>query len=410
MNVIISIGHGRLHLIQSAKWIAEAGVSVKLICGWVPRCANSLWVRLASKIVGRDLTAGMAKRIVRDAAYETCTCTFAEVVDQVLRIACRRLGISTQRVASLGWSVFGWQSRGYLRDAQVFHVRSGAGQGGAIQVARKRGMRILVDHSALHPTVSERLLRDDYARWGQEIVIAPNLGVWRNVEQDCREADMIMVNADHIRDSFVEEGYDPQKVRVVYLGVREDFWGLKKEYWRQGRITVLFTGGFQILKGAEYLLQSLEILKSRGVDARCLVVGEVAIPHELKERYGDLPVRYFGHIPQDELKGYLASADLYLFPSLADGCASSGMEALAAGLPVIATRRSGLPIVDGESGFLVEERNAGAIADKIEWLMAHPEEMVRVGRAGAELVRNHYSWKNYAENVKGIYEDLSHQS
>ena len=111
-------------------------------------------------------------------------------------------------------------------------------------------------------------------------------------------------------------------------------------------------------------------------------------------------------MPQDDLKAFLAESDIYLFPSLADGCAQSGMEALTAGLPVVATYQSGLPITDGETGCVVPMKDAAAIADKIEWLIAHPEERERLGRNAAKMMRENYTWEKYAENVKRIYAEL----
>ena len=82
------------------------------------------------------------------------------------------------------------------------------------------------------------------------------------------------------------------------------------------------------------------------------------------------------------------------------------MEALTAGLPVVATYQSGLPITDGETGCLVPMKDAIAIADKIEWLITHPEERERIGRNAAKMMRENYTWEKYAESVKGIYAEL----
>ena len=65
MTVILSSGYGRLHLAQSAEWLGRAGVWVGLVCGWVPKNPNSWLVRLCSKFVGRNLSAGMKKRAIK---------------------------------------------------------------------------------------------------------------------------------------------------------------------------------------------------------------------------------------------------------------------------------------------------------------------------------------------------------
>ena len=187
---------------------------------------------------------------------------------------------------------------------------------------------------------------------------------------------------------------------------------------------MLFTGNFSLLKGAEYLLESLRILNERGIKVHYDVVGAVSAPKAMLEHFNaetqrrgedtlnsklqtsNLPITFHGPVPQDDLKAFLAESDIYLFPSLADGCAQSGMEALTAGLPVVATYQSGLPITDGETGCVVPMKDAAAIADKIEWLIANPQECERLGRNAAKMMRENYTWEKYAENVKRIYAEL----
>ena len=422
MKTILSSGYGRLHLALSADWLGKAGVDVKLVCGWVPKNPDSWLVRICSKIVGRNLAPGLRKRAITLAAGgEVYPCAWADFMCNALFIVERKIfkGRFHHPAAEFAWSVFGWQSKRIIKKAAkrgkdvVFHVRSGAGQGGAIREARRRGMKVLVDHSALHPAQTETNLKADCDRWGEPLPIAPDAGVWRNVMKDCAEADILMVNANHIRDSFVERGYDPKKIRVVYLGVRDDFRDVtirRLELGKKNGIPrVLFTGSFSLLKGAEYLLESWRILTERGVKVHYDVVGAVSAPKAMLEHFNaeaQGSITFHGPVPQDDLKAFLAESDIYLFPSLADGCAQSGMEALTAGLPVVATYQSGLPITDGETGCVVSMKDAEAIADKIEWLIAHPEERERLGRNAAKMMRENYTWERYAENVKGIYEEL----
>ncbi len=415
---ILSIGYGRLHLVQSAEWLEKADVSVKLICGWVPKNPEGWLVRFCSKLIKRDLSPGMKKRsITLTNGGEVYPCPWADFLCNGLLWFDQKFFKKkfNDKITCWGWKIFGWQTQRYLKQFKksgeaIFHVRSGAGQGGAIKVAKKSGIKVLVDHSALHPAQTEINLKDDYARWNESLPIAPEIGVWKNVLEDCAEADILLVNANHIRDSFIERGYDPKKVKVVYLGVREDFRDVTINRLKSGKkneITrVLFTGSFYLLKGAEYLLESLRILNAHGVKVHYDVVGAVNVPKSLMEKYKGLPIRFHGPVPQDDLKRFLADSDIYLFPSMADGCAQSGMEALTAGLPVVTTYQSGLPITDGETGCLVVMKDAVSIAEKIKWLIAHPEERLRLGTNAAKMMRENYTWEQYADNVKKIYEEL----
>jgi len=117
-------------------------------------------------------------------------------------------------------------------------------------------------------------------------------------------------------------------------------------------------------------------------------------------------MRFMGFLPQESLKGFLKDSDIYLFPSLAEGCASSGMEALAAGLPVIATKGSGLPIRDGENGVIVPEHDPDAIAGAIMSLSSDEEKRTEIGLAAAKEIAARYRWSDYAAGVVKAYQTV----
>jgi len=141
------------------------------------------------------------------------------------------------------------------------------------------------------------------------------------------------------------------------------------------------------------------------VDCQLIVVGSVEQSKKILSYYASksLPITYKGHLPQDDLKYFLSEAEIYIYPSLTDGCASSGMEAMAAGLCVVATRESGLPITDGETGFFIPSKDPVAIADKVEWLSKNPGIIERAGRAAAKLISEYFTWDHYSEKVVKIY-------
>jgi glycosyltransferase involved in cell wall biosynthesis len=117
-------------------------------------------------------------------------------------------------------------------------------------------------------------------------------------------------------------------------------------------------------------------------------------------------VRYLGMLLQDELRDYLATSDLYVFPTHAEGSARSAFEAMAAGLPVITTRECGLPLRHGEDGWLVPRGDALALADSIERLLADQPLRESLGRTAQQRVADHYRWSHYAAKLKDIYRDL----
>ena len=305
--------------------------------------------------------------------------------------------------------MYGRLSRKYVKDADVFHVRSGSGMGGAIEKAQNEGMKVVVDHSIAHPVFMRVALKDEYERNGLHFDWEEKNPFWQNVLCDCEKADVLLVNSWFVKDTFVRQGFNAEKIKVIYLGVRSDFWGLKKNYGIFGKLKLLFTGSFGIRKGGEYLLKALLLLEKSGIDSELIIVGGYTEGRFLLEKYPSKNVILTGVVPQDELKTYLQQADIYVFPSLCEGCAQSGMEALAAGLPVIATYESGLPIENGVNGIIVNSKDEKAIADAIMQLV-HCELMREsIGKMAAKKMRT-YTWEKYVANVVNLYREEVLQS
>jgi glycosyltransferase involved in cell wall biosynthesis len=409
MKVLLSTGLGRLHLVQSATHLAQHGVDVALIQGWSPRDPDSLLVRLLARLSGhKHLAAGLRKRRPEEFRGTIRTCAFAEFLHTALVLSSRKTGLPPMpQAASWAWSVFGGQTKRHLRDADVFHVRSGAGGGGAIEAAKRRGMKVVVDHSIAHPAFMKRVLKPEYDDAGAEFSLGPTDPLWARVLADCEAADVLLVSSDFVKQTFIEAGMRPEKIRVAYLGVRDDFHALKQSYALAGRLRLVFTGSFGIRKGAKYILQALQMLDQQGVDYEFTVAGATNEAAGIIERFPVKgSVRFVGHIPQDNLKKLLAKSDIYLFPSLCEGFSSSLFEAMSAGVPVITTIESTARITDGVDGSVVPSKDAQAIADKIIWLRNNPAEFERIGRNAAQLVRDRYTWDRYAQEVINVYKEL----
>ena len=407
---------------QSAEWLNRHGVPVWLICGWVPKRHNGVLVKFASRLAGRDLSFGMKKRqLCLDNASRVIPCSFSDFFFHGLCFIDNHLfaGRFHEWIRLFTWKILGYHIGRVVKnavkrdsDSAVLHLRSGTGHGGSIAMARKLGVPVVVDHSIAHPAFLDSQLAQEYAKNGKVLDIGLKSPFWRMVAEDCEWADIVLVNSYFVKRTFVEQGFPSDKIKVAYLGVRRDFVGLRNPTTVCGaraELRLLFTGGFGFRKGGEYILEALKILSQKSSRKFSMdFVGSYEESKDLIEKYKqyDLPIRFHGTVPQDDLKQYLSKADIYVFPSLAEGCASSGMEAMAAGLCVVATEESGLPIDDGRTGYIVPAKNAAAIAEKILALMDDEAEINRIGRNAMDLIRDKYSWDQYAENVKSIYAEL----
>lgn len=408
-RVILSTGPGRLHLVQSATHLSTRDVDMTLVQGWAPRHTDTWVVEALARMAGhKHLAAGLRKRRPVEFRGRMKSCATAEFLHTLFSLTARKTGLLPARAAGYwGWRLFGWQTRRHLHDADIFHVRSGAGRGGAIACAKRRGMVVIADHSIAHPAFMKRHLEPEYAEAGQPFTFGPEDPLWTGVLADCEEADYVLVSSDFVKDTFVEAGMAPDKIKVAYLGVRSDFQGLKRDYSLPRRLRLVFTGGFGLRKGAKYILQALQLLDRAGVQYEFTIAGATTEAADLFERFPVAgTIRRLGHIPQDDLKGLLADSDIYLFPSLAEGFSSSLFEAMSAGVPVVTTAESTARIRDGVEGCVVPSKNAAAIAEKVIWLRDNPDRLQAIGRAAADLVRRRYTWEKYADDVFGVYESV----
>lgn len=418
-KAVLSFGIGRLHFVQAAEAITAHGGHLIVLQGWVPKAISGPWLDKIGGLVGSPhLSVGMKKRQLPFLPAErNISLAMPEILIQALfKIQGRFgpiLGFSRGDAALAGWRAFGKASGrkiAGLSDAPaVFHCRSGAGHT-AIAAARARGMRIVVDHSIAHPAFLERALKAECEAMGEPFWTTPNDPFWRQVLDDCLAADVLLVNSDFVKRTFVDEGMDPDRIKVIYLGVREDFSGVKTDYATQGRLELLFTGQFGARKGARHLVSALEALAAAGQDFHLTVLGHSADAKEMvaSSSIAD-KITMPGFVPQDELREYLARSDLYLFPSLAEGCASSAMEALAAGLPVIATEETGLPARHDAEAVIVPAASPRALAEAIAALAADEARRARIGTAGARMMSSGFTWDDYGRKLVALYSEVSRQ-
>lgn len=145
-------------------------------------------------------------------------------------------------------------------------------------------------------------------------------------------------------------------------------------------------------KGYPVLIEACRLLRGRGIDFRCEVIGDGPMEEELRAQIGELSdcVSLSGPRTQPEIRRSLAAATVFVLPCVEEK--NGGMdvlptvitEAMAAGLPIVSTRLAGIPemVNDGKTGFLVAPGDAVAVADAVEKLLADRDAARAIGAAG----------------------------
>ena len=181
----------------------------------------------------------------------------------------------------------------------------------------------------------------------------------------------------------------------------------------QVSLLLLCVGRLEGYKGFGDILESLELLRQRDSlppRSTLVVVGEGPLSETLRQsqarRAGQLLLA--GRVEEPLLHALYASADLFVHAPHFEGSSLVTLEAMAHGLPVVATSVGGIPdkVRDGEMGRLVAPSDPAALAHAIAELAVDPSSRRRMGEQGQRHVREHFGWQAVADKTVALYESL----
>jgi colanic acid/amylovoran biosynthesis glycosyltransferase len=203
------------------------------------------------------------------------------------------------------------------------------------------------------------------------------------------------------------------RIEVIRCGVPLEQFPYRPEGREPG--TLLAVGRLDPIKGFAHLLEACAILRDRGRDIRCDIIGDGPLRHDLEARVDRLRlrdrVRLRGALPQEELRRFLYRASAFVLPSVVtpegnrDGIPVALMEAMAAGLPVVSTGVSGIPeiVESGENGLLVPPGEPAPLADALASLLDDPARRVRFAARGRETVERRFDVEQEAERLLACF-------
>lgn len=171
---------------------------------------------------------------------------------------------------------------------------------------------------------------------------------------------------------------------------------------------IIFVGTLRRLKGVRYLIEAMKCIIEKNTNARLMLVGDGEDREDLENLVKELNiekyVQFIGKVPNDKIPEYLKASDVFVLPSLSESFGIVNLEAMASGLPIVATNVGGLPeiVKDGENGFLVEQKNPEKIAEKALFLLEHDDLREKISKKNREKAKG-YSWETAVERLEEIY-------
>jgi glycosyltransferase involved in cell wall biosynthesis len=319
-----------------------------------------------------------------------------------------------QDFAGAALSRLGWHNRMYFAtERAVARKAGGLAQNAEVVIAsygtaryafesiRRVGGRAILSYPIAHNAFQARLYAEEAELAPEYAAALPRLDslppdYTERLGIECELADRILVGSSFVRHSFVTMGFDARRFVVAPYGVDTLRFAPRTRPRRDGIFRVLFVGQIGQRKGLSYLFQAYE--RFRRHDSELHLVGSYVPGSEVYARHAAL-YRYTPNVPNNQLPAVFHDADAFVFPSLIEGMPLVVLEAMASGLPVIATEHGSADVLrDGIDGFLVPIRDAQAIADRLERLYRDPELREHMGRNAREQALRH-TWSQSSQRA-----------
>lgn len=228
-----------------------------------------------------------------------------------------------------------------------------------LRFVRSRGAIALVDQ--IDPArVEYDLVRDEAAKWpGWEPAPVIPDAYFDRLAAEWEAADGVVVNSAWSADALARQGVPREKLAVVPLAYEPPAAAAPRRDYAGRPLVALWLGNVVLRKGIQYLIQAARLLVGRAV--RFVVVGPVGIS-PAAVRSATANVEFRGRVTRDRVADEYRAADLFVLPTLSDGFAVTQLEAMAHGLPVVATPNCGAVVEHGRDGLVVPAGDAAALA------------------------------------------------
>jgi len=236
-----------------------------------------------------------------------------------------------------------------------------------------------------------------------------------------KKCDYITTVSDDLRKTLIlKYKISENKIKFIPNGVETKlFMPLNKENTRkelklpQNKKIVLFVGHIIVRKGLDYLVDAAKLIIKKHKDILFLVIGKGNQEQKIRKLVQKYNISenfvFLGTKPHKTIAKYMVAADILTLPSLSEGRANVLYEALAAGLPIVATAVCGTPelIKDGKNGFLVPPKNSAKLAEKIDKLLNNNKIRALFSKNGIKFIKESgLSWENTAKEYEKIYEKV----
>jgi|GEM_PF-352069 glycosyltransferase involved in cell wall biosynthesis len=254
--------------------------------------------------------------------------------------------------------------------------------------------------------------------WGSDIFFLKTPILSTIFKSILERADVIICENQHFKNQLTKLSNNnifviPNGIDLEQFKPRDKLSARATLKLPENKLIILSTGSLTKNKGHKYLIHALSDLLQTRDDIHLCIVGSgeehESLAYEIKELNLDRKIDLVGSVSNEMIATWLNAADIFVLPSLHEGTPNSLLEAMATGLPSVASATGGIPeiIDDGSNGFLVTPANSKEIKAKLSQLIESSELRDRLGtQARLKLESDFGSWEVQAKQLHGIYQEL----
>lgn len=277
---------------------------------------------------------------------------------------------------------------------------------GTLMRASADGVAVCCDRGSWHITEQRRVLDEEAERVGAPRVHFDLFMVDREL-QEYELVDRILVPSERARRTFLDRGLSAEKVVTVPYGVDIHQFAMPTVPRQSGAIVSVGTVGMR--KGHHYLVDAFRSLSTLG--ASLTLVGPVDPGWDLRLGLSRGDVHSLGAVSRRRVIEEMQRASVFALASLEEGLALVLAQAMACGLPVVATDSTGARelVDDGVEGLIVAPGESDALAEALDTLLSDPDRARAMGDAGRRRVEGFGGWDRYGCQVAEVLTSLAQE-
>ncbi len=258
-------------------------------------------------------------------------------------------------------------------------------------------VKYLVEHTSAPQWYEKSLLLREMQRWNMALpesdTVMPDFLREHEVIENSA-ADYILVGSEFAKGLLVESGIDESKLFVLERPTDVNYFTPVHDMYRaKSKLQLLFVGAVSLLKGSPYLLESMGKLENVVLH----VAGKVQLPEAFIRQFNKNVV-FHGYLNKKQLRELYRSCDVYVHPSLTEDSPHAVREAMACGLPVIATKAAGSSVSEGVNGFIIKDCSSEDIAKKLGLFIEDRALLSRMGMAARSYAEMRFTEERYKKS------------